>query len=54
MPTFGLLGATGQVGGAILAELVKDETVKVRCLVRSSKKLYKSVAIDEAPAMVSC
>nr|POE62883.1 monoogygenase tpcg [Quercus suber] len=41
MPAFAILGATGNVGRSILSLLVKDPSVKIRCLVRSKNKLYQ-------------
>ena len=40
MPTFAILGATGNTGQAILTLLLRDESVKVHCFVRSSRKLH--------------
>jgi len=39
MPTFAILGATGNTGQAILTLLLKDPSANIRCYVRSAKKL---------------
>jgi oxidoreductase AflX len=68
MPTFAILGATGNTGQAILTLLLKDSSAKVHCFVRSAKKLQgqspelrdnKRVKIFESslndiPALAEC
>ena len=56
--TFGILGATGNTGQAILQLLTKDPSINVHCFVRNARKLQrlspqlldnKRVRIFEAP-----
>lgn len=41
MPTYAILGATGQIGGSVLSVLQKDPNAKIRTFVRSRDKLIK-------------
>lgn len=41
MPTYAVLGATGNIGGHVLQTLIKRPDVKIRAFVRSRSKLEK-------------
>lgn len=41
MPTFAILGATGNTGQCILHLLLKDPNTRIHCFVRSAKKLHR-------------
>lgn len=41
MPTFAILGATGNTGQCILSLLLKDPSARIHCFVRNARKLHK-------------